>query len=172
LSLRFQDISRVMPHLKYQAFLNYELHTKNVGRSPALNIQIFPELYILPFESDKFAAKVTAEEKRYCDSYDKRQDPGTIVFPDEPGTTYGGVGQPIYEDAVTPLSDHPNVRYIAAVLIGCVSYQFGASTRKHQTRFVYGIYHARGTLYFVEGQDVPADDLKLERLETNDYANQ
>jgi len=28
-----------------------------------------------------------------------------------------------------------------------------------------------GTLYFVEGQDVPAHDLKLERIETDDYAN-
>ncbi len=172
MALSFQDVSRVFHNrAKYQAFFNYEVHIHNVGHSPALNVQVFPELYIAPYTHDGSSESLAAEEKRYCDSVTERQSGGTIVLPQEPGTIYEGVGKPIYPESMTYPPDHPGTGFIVPVLIGCVDYQFQARPRHYQTRFVYELFHAHGTLFFVPGEGVSAQNLRLVRVEADDYAN-
>jgi len=169
LALSFQDISQVISDAKYQATLQIEINTANVGHSPALNVHVFPYLFITPFDADKFDQRVSAEEKRICDSFAEREG-GIIIFPSDTFTTFAGAIGVIHKEALTHLPDKPETEFFTPVLIGCVDYQSQASPKHHQTRFVYEIFHAHGNLFLKPGEDISADKLQLVRIETDDYA--
>jgi hypothetical protein len=182
LSLSFQDITayRKVPGMKYQVTFNYEVHLKIIGRSPALNIDVWPELYLPAWSSQSsgstgYANEVAAEEIRVCDEFAKKKkelkNAGTAAFPDETPTVYQAAGANVFEQNTNHFSDMPG-DYILPVLIGCVDYQFQSSGKHHQTRFVYETFHAQPPRlrFFLVGKDVGPDDLLLIRNESNDYA--
>lgn len=180
LSLSFQDLTLghlkgIPAGLKYQVTFNYEVHLKIIGRSPALNITVWPELYLAPWGNSPYSSLVTAEENRVCDEFSKSKkeinNAGTVAFPDETPVIYQGAASMVYEGSKNRFSDAPG-DYILPVLIGCVDYQFQSSDRHHQTRFVYETFHAQEprTRFFLVGKDVSADDLMVIRNESDDYA--
>jgi hypothetical protein len=176
-SLSFQEVGdRKVPRLRYQVTFNYEIHLKILGRSPALNINVWPELYLALWgDNVNYAGKVVAEENRVCDEFAKRKkeskNAGTAAFPDETPVVYQGASALVFEESKVHFSDAPG-EYILPVLIGCVDYQFQSSGRHHQTRFVYEAFHAHEprTRFFIVGSGISANDLLLIRNESDDYA--
>jgi hypothetical protein len=177
LSLSFQDISqRKVPGLQYQVTLNYEIQLKVIGRSPALNIDVWQELYLAPWGNNiAYPNEVADEENRACDEFAKRKkeikNAGTAAFPDETPIVYQGAAAIVSKETKVQFSDAPG-DYILPVLIGCVDYQFQSSDRHHQTRFVYETFHGHEprTRFFLIGEDVSATDLVLIRNKSDDYA--
>jgi hypothetical protein len=176
-SLSFQDLTLSFPHApKQQTFLNYAVHAKNVGHSAALDIQVIPELYLAKWH-DGYAREVENEEKRFCDLAMKDKTTiakgGAVIFPDEPYENNMGNAGLITPDAMNHFSDLPGETYILPVLIGCVDYQFQSSSKHHQTRFVYELFHAEEprTRFFLVGKGVKARDLLLIRNVSDDYAD-
>jgi hypothetical protein len=176
-SLSFQVLSLAgVNSPKQQAYLNYEVHGKNVGHSTALNIQTATELY-LPQWKNGYSNEVQAEEKRFCESYFKGKttvsNGGPALYPDEPYTSVMGNGGAVVKDSMNFFPELTGGPYIVPVLVGCVDYQFQSSTRHHRTLFVYEMFHAHDpkTRFFLAGQGVKADDLLLIRNDSDDYAN-
>ena len=180
LSLSFQHLGQFgnFAGVEYQATLNYEIHLKIIGRSPALNIDISPELYLPIWNTvltQGYSGDVVSEEKRFCDEVARRKkeikNGGTASFPDETPTIYVGAATYIYERNKNRSADVSG-EYILPVLIGCVDYQFQSSEIHHQTRFVCETFHANEprTRFFTVGSDVSANDMTLIRNESDDYA--
>jgi|HubBroStandDraft_1064217.scaffolds.fasta_scaffold11268_3 hypothetical protein len=180
--LRFTDITayRKVEGQKYTVDFFYEVHLKIIGPSPALNIDVWPELYLPEWSSQTvghvgYSNAVVAEENRVCNEFAKRKKEikggGTAAFPNETPVLYQGAQANIFEVNKSHFSDMPG-EYILPVLIGCVDYQFQSSEKHHQTRFVYEAFHAKGSTlrFFLVGKDILADDLQLIRNDTDDYA--
>jgi hypothetical protein len=176
-SLSFQDINiRGLPAIRQQASLNFDLRGKNVGFSTALNVKVIPELFLARWENG-YSTRVAAEEKRFCELREKDSGnfPGTAqaVFPGETLNYAAGINGAITDETMNSFSDLPSGPYILPVLIGCVDYQFQASTVHHHVRFVYEVFHAGEphTRFFLAGQGVKADDMLFIRNGADDYAD-
>ena len=162
---------------EYQVTVNYEVHLKILGRSPALNIEIRPELYLAQWgvAGGGYRESIAAEEKRACEEFASQKkeikNAGTAAFPDETPTVFQATGNRVNREGMNWFFDSPTL-YVLPVLIGCVDYQFQSSDRHHQTRFVYEIFHAQDPKirFFKIGQNVSADGLWLVRDEASDYA--
>jgi hypothetical protein len=74
----------------------------------------------------------------------------------------------ILPEVITHNAGQPDA--VVMALIGCVQYQSQASTKIHQTRFVYYMYNHK-SIFFYAGQGVDAKDLMLTRIEEDDYAD-
>jgi hypothetical protein len=159
---------------KQQAYLGYRVIGQNVGHSPALNIELFAELY-LPQWGDSYSPQL--EEKRFCElvTKDKKNmsDGGRAIFPEDPYRDGGGISNVITQDSINFSTDLPGGPYVLPVLIGCVDYQFQSSIRHHQTRFVCEVFHAAApkTRFFLVGQEVKPADLLFIRNTEDDYAD-
>lgn len=164
--------SREIPQ---QVYLSFEVHIKNVGLSTALSIKMVPELFLAKWENG-YSANVEAEEKRYCSSSESvsANSPAAaqMLFPGEPFVWTASVNA-FTQDNMNFFSDIPGGPYILPVLIGCIDYQFQASSTHHHARFVYEIFHVGEphTRFFIAGEGVKAEDLLLIRNEADDYAD-
>jgi hypothetical protein len=78
------------PQYKKVTFFS-EIHLKVIGHSPALNIDVQTELYLLP-KGMLSAEKIAAEETMVCDEFAKEKselkNAGTPAFPDETPIVY------------------------------------------------------------------------------------
>lgn len=72
----------------------------------------------------------------------------TVIFPNdtEESWTYGkGLSKPDLDSATTIIPQgkgFPRVsggKRIVPIIVGCVDYQYGTSTRHHQTQFIYEV---------------------------------
>lgn len=184
-ALSYQDlhVTGMVDPPQQQAFLNFEFNAKNVGNSAAINIQVFPELYLAKWH-DGYSKDVSDEEARFCEVIERNKEKGEKVgsrpvvatggpiFPGDTYTSYMGMAGYITRKTTNVFSDM-NGSYILPVLIGCVDYQFQSSALHHHVRFVYEAFHAQpnGSRFFLIGEGVKAKDMQLIRNEADDYAN-
>ena len=176
-ALSFQDVNVTgPPAIKQQTYLNFEVHGRNVGHSTALSVKVMSELFLTQWKNG-YSDKVKQEEARFCAlrELDSKnwESAAQAVFQGDTFDYYGGVSGAITSDAMNYFSDLPSGPYILPVLIGCVDYQFQASSAHHHIRFVYEIFHASDprTRFFLAGQGTKADDLNLIRNTSYDYTD-
>jgi hypothetical protein len=112
--LSFQDLKRgqlkgLPIELKYQVTFNYEVRLKIIGNSPALNVEVLPELYLAPWNNSDYSGAVTVAENRVCEEFSKHRrgvkTAGTAAFPGETPVVYQGVAAMVYEGTKNRFSD-------------------------------------------------------------------
>jgi hypothetical protein len=154
-----------------QMSTGYWVTVKNIGGSTALNVVTFTELYF----TGNLMFGLRGEDSRFCDSRGQVSPPvtgrGRTLFPNDPKEDFKSGSANVASANFIPFDRSGPHAY--AWVIGCVNYQFQASSTNHQTRFVYGI-----TLVGPQGQPGPLpvgrnlvlSDLKAIRDPSYDYA--
>jgi hypothetical protein len=176
------------PYFPQEAIgLLLEVDYKNAGHSPATNIEIFPELYLIPTVAGKSQdGAIAAEEKRFWDIGPKSQDADwwrkPILFPDNPAhvdyVLPGLKADITKENAIGSGSE----RAIFPIVVVCISYHYQSSSETHLTSAVFEISDKRlvGDLKSLNsrvisilhpGERMKADDLWLRRYEPTDEAD-
>lgn len=150
-------------------------HITNIGHSVATGI-IIPIKMFLASDANGMFKEPLIQQKELCDvianrPVSSRQDETEIaVFPNGEDSSLllgSGFSKKELEDAPNA---NPNFKekHILPIIVGCVDYQYGASTHHHQTRFIYGLQRfdpaTPPNVFTIEvGKDVPSPNVGLIR---------
>jgi hypothetical protein len=157
---------------KYRLSIPYKVKMSNLGKSPALNIAVWSEVYFSKLYPGMWA-DVKPEEERYCKEAERAvpqdKERGTAIFPGDPGVE-GQLGSADVSDENTSPKVGNIGPSVSVFLIGCVNYTFQTSPNLHQTRFVFQIMHKDEPKYaFVLGTNYKSGDLLSARESWYDY---
>ena len=163
-SLLFWDPKQPPYPPKEMVSLAFEVEYKNVGRSPAMQIQATREVYLM--RKTETTIRIEAEGKRFCSIITQTNEETDALFPDKSRTKdylIPSLRTEISEDVVFNNSGR---LFISPYLIVCIDYRYGASSLPHQTGAVYEIRQG-GRLrseFFDIGKDRSAEEILLRKL--------
>jgi hypothetical protein len=128
--------------IEANATIQVKMSFKNIGHSVA-DVSTNLELFMPQFSSTEYWNRVSAEEKRFCESPDMSAvtSQKLTVFPDEPQSFdwYGGITAPIHPQSINRFPDGSSG--IVPTLIVWVSYRQKGLPSLYQTRAVYEVSH-------------------------------
>jgi hypothetical protein len=144
------------------------IRVTNVGHSVATGV-FAPAILIAPKSGDYFDEPL-AKLKDFCDKISNtRIDPsryGVSIFPGD----YADItASPIlFPNDVNHASfDDRGNKAVEPMLVGCIDYQFPASEKRHQTRFIYDVFDkskpSAQSVFIAVGKTVPKDQIGLVR---------
>ena len=126
------------------AHIGFNFIPKNVGRSPAQSIWIWPTLIVGGMGSD-----VREEEKHLCEHAIAQNQPSQVpwskytLFPNEFYSQKISLELPA--EKITSFTHEREVGLIPILLVGCVDYVFGPASQHHQTGFIYEVLMRDGS---------------------------
>ncbi len=138
-------------------------HLKNVGHSAANNIKLASRVFIT-----KYPWEMEARGHELCEPGIAKRSTWSMqtLFPGESSSIPFPVSLGIDSQAISNKGS-PHELVSGVYLVGCVEYQYAASTRQHQTRFAYSINrkfemkHGFGSTAFEIGKNVPFGDIEI-----------
>jgi hypothetical protein len=155
-------------------WLMFHPHFKmtNIGKSPAFNARSFVQGFIVgENHSDPLSEQKLMCEKIRSEKVDNDWAKGTVLFPGDYITEYmgGGASQAVGfvgKNALRYMKNINGKMSFSFYIVGCVDYAYGTELKRHQTGFVYEIYHLTdaGGLdsAFDASQSVPEEMIRID----------
>jgi hypothetical protein len=145
-------------------------HLSNVGHSVATGAIVPIKIFLASNGNDVFKEPLK-RQKELCDPLaiqpisKERDEKRIAVFQDTTDSSlFLGEGFSKAEiDSAPTANTNFKIKHLVPIIVGCVDYQYGTSTRHHQTRFIYEVFRAdpRPNTSIEVGQDLPADSVVL-----------
>ena len=147
------------PQRRQTATVRTEFRIRNIGRSTARDVRVFPELFFYPTDSD--ANIVTNEQRRVCAQAALRKSDLTAfawsaVFPDDTFEAQIRTAGTVLDSVI---SKQDGVDLVRAALLACVTYQY---PEKFQTWVAFHLTPKDSALLRV-GRDLDIRELRFLR---------
>ena len=155
-----------------QVTINYDVRVKNVGNLPAMNVMVFPEIFVVKWNGDEFAREIRNEQMRFCHTVENlkldRSASQPIIFPDEDRKISQAAPGFFSERDLSTVPPYGGP-FIVPVFIGCMTYEYQSS--KHYFRFAYEILNSQRTRFFPPKEGLSAVAMTFERIPQDDDAD-
>jgi hypothetical protein len=148
-------------------------HITNVGHSVATGV-IIPIKMFLASDANSIFKEPLKRQEELCDAIENKSvsvqqnETAIAIFPGS-GDDSLLLGQGFSKseiDATPTVNPNFQIKHLLPIIVGCVDYQYGASTHHHQTRFIYEVQRldpaVSPNIFTIEvGKDVPAPNVAL-----------